>query len=81
MLSFALVPTDDTTTMPSAPSRPIRPAAQRERQSATELPGTDPVPRYDSEQLFAGSRRVAIVHAGREYSLRLTATNKLILTA
>ena len=39
------------------------------------------VPSYDSDQLFAGSRRVVIVHAGREYSLRLTAANKLILTA
>jgi hemin uptake protein HemP len=39
------------------------------------------VPRYHSEQLFAGARQIAIVHAGREYSLRLTAANKLILTA
>lgn len=67
--------------MPPSPSRQIRPAPERERQSATEPPCTDPVPRYDSEQLFAGSRRVAIVHAGREYSLRLTTANKLNLTA
>jgi hemin uptake protein HemP len=38
-------------------------------------------PRYTTEQLFAGMRHVVIVHGGREYSLRLTATNKLILTA
>lgn len=38
-------------------------------------------PRYSSEQLFAGARQLVIVHGRREYSLRLTATNKLILTA
>ena len=38
-------------------------------------------PRYSSEQLFEGARQLVIVHGGREYSLRLTATNKLILTA
>jgi hemin uptake protein HemP len=38
-------------------------------------------PRYSSEQLFAGARQLVIVHGDREYSLRLTATNKLILTA
>lgn len=65
--------------MPPAPSRPIR-TAPEQRPTAEPL-RVDPAPRYDSEQLFAGSRRVAIVHAGREYSLRLTAANKLILTA
>lgn len=64
--------------MATGASRPIRPTPER---TATEPSRTEPVPRYDSEQLFAGSRRVAIVHAGREYSLRLTAANKLILTA
>ncbi len=67
--------------MPSAPPRPPRPTPERERQSTTDPSGIAPVPRYESEQLFAGSRRVTIVHAGREYSLRLTAANKLILTA
>ena len=38
-------------------------------------------PRYSSEQLFAGARQLVIVHGDREYNLRLTATNKLILTA
>ncbi|MBC7162082.1 hemin uptake protein HemP [Immundisolibacter sp.] len=38
-------------------------------------------PRYTSEQLFVGMRHVVIVHGTREYSLRLTAANKLILTA
>jgi len=43
--------------------------------------GDQAPPRYNSEQLFAGARQLVIVHRGREYSLRLTATNKLILTA
>jgi hemin uptake protein HemP len=33
------------------------------------------------EQLFAGARQLVIVHGDREYRLRLTAANKLILTA
>lgn len=65
--------------MPPGPPCPARPAPVR--RPTTDLSQVDAVPRYDSEQLFAGSRRVAIVHAGREYSLRLTAANKLILTA
>ena len=43
--------------------------------------GDQAPPRYSSEQLFAGARQLVIVHGGREYNLRLTATNKLILTA
>lgn len=39
------------------------------------------LPRYDSKHLF-GAENVAIIqHAGREYQLRITAGNKLILTA
>lgn len=37
--------------------------------------------RLRSEELFAQSKQVVIEHAGREYCLRLTAGNKLILTA
>jgi hemin uptake protein HemP len=39
------------------------------------------LPRYTVEQLFAGARQLVIVHGDREYRLRLTAANKLILTA
>ncbi|MCD6706500.1 MAG: hemin uptake protein HemP [Thiobacillus sp.] len=39
------------------------------------------LPRFRSEDLFAGGKVVVIVHAEREYLLRLTASNKLILTA
>ena len=34
-----------------------------------------------SEALFSGRREVVIVHNGREYRLRLTQNDKLILTA
>ncbi|WP_240032005.1 hemin uptake protein HemP [Pseudomethylobacillus aquaticus] len=38
------------------------------------------IPRYTSEQLFAGARELIIQHAGAEYRLRLTSQGKLILT-
>ncbi len=34
-----------------------------------------------SEDLFVGTRVVIIVHGTREYQLRITSSNKLILTA
>jgi len=39
------------------------------------------IPRYTVDQLFSGARQLIIIHGGREYRLRLTAANKLILTA
>lgn len=41
----------------------------------------DTPPRYASDTLFSGSRIIVIEHAGREYRLSITASNKLILTA
>ena len=38
-------------------------------------------PRFISEDLFKGGKMVVIEHAGREYQLRVTSGNKLILTA
>lgn len=38
-------------------------------------------PVYRSEALFAQSKVIVIVHHGREYQLRVTSGNKLILTA
>ncbi|BBP01298.1 hemin uptake protein HemP [Sulfuriferula nivalis] len=38
-------------------------------------------PRYDSKHLFGEGNVAIIQHAGREYQLRITAGNKLILTA
>lgn len=37
-------------------------------------------PRIDSGRLFGGRRELVIEHAGREYRLRRTRTDKLILT-
>ena len=39
-----------------------------------------PPPRLLLESLLKGAREVIIIHAGQEYRLRLTSTNKLILT-
>jgi len=36
--------------------------------------------RLDSAALFAGGREIVIRHAGSEYGLRITRTDKLILT-
>ena len=64
------------------------PKPPQDRQSAPSNAGateavTAPAipPRYEAETLFAGARQLIIVHGEREYCLRLTATNKLILTA
>jgi hemin uptake protein HemP len=40
-----------------------------------------PPPTYTSESLFQGGKVVLILHEGREYWLRITHANKLILTA
>jgi hemin uptake protein HemP len=45
------------------------------RHAETVLPR-----RVKSEELFAGACEVVIVHGGAEYRLRLTRTDKLILT-
>jgi hemin uptake protein HemP len=45
-------------------------------------PPPDPPPRrLELAELLRGARCLEIVHAGRVYRLRLTATGKLILTA
>jgi hemin uptake protein HemP len=38
-------------------------------------------PTFRSEDLFGQSKVIVIVHGGREYQLRVTRANKLILTA
>jgi hemin uptake protein HemP len=42
---------------------------------------TDNVKRVASESLLGAKNELVIVHAGREYRLRLTQNGKLILTA
>jgi hemin uptake protein HemP len=37
--------------------------------------------RLKTEDLFAGSREIALLHNGREYRLRITQQGKLLLTA
>ena len=53
-------------------AKPPKPVASGE--------GTPP-PTYPSEALFQGGKVVLILHGGREYWLRITNANKLILTA
>lgn len=47
----------------------------------TPTPAKPACPTYRSEDLFAQAKVVVIVHGGREYRLRITRANKLILTA
>lgn len=65
--------------MPARPSAPP-PALPDTCDDAAVTDAAAP-PRYRAEALFAGARQLIIVHGEREYCLRLTATNKLILTA
>ena len=57
----------------SEPEQPPAPAAPADRH---------PRPRaIESSSLFGGAQEVVIRHAGREYRLRRTRLDKLILTA
>ena len=44
-------------------------------------PSSTAVKRVSSESLLGRAKELAIVHNGREYKLRLTQNDKLILTA
>jgi len=46
----------------------------------TAIPASSQPPRIPIEHLLKGGREVIILHAGQEYRLRLTASNKVILT-
>lgn len=48
---------------------------------ASRADETAPRRRIQSQTLFQGSRELIIVHAGKEYVLRITRQGKLILTA
>ena len=37
-------------------------------------------PRLSSDDVFHGQREVVIIHGGQDYLLRITKSNKLILT-
>jgi hemin uptake protein HemP len=57
-------------------SDPERSAGIESRAAA----GTIPPRRIDSTALFRDGREIVIVHRGREYRLRITRADKLILT-
>ena len=52
-------------------------------ESESNMPesASKPPPTFQSRDLFQGGKVVLIVHAGREYWLRITSAGKLILTA
>ncbi|MNJ65775.1 hypothetical protein D3C77_618130 [compost metagenome] len=47
---------------------------------AQQTGSAPPRPRVSSNELLGGSKELVIVHDGREYVLRLTRQDKLILT-
>lgn len=51
--------------------------SQDKAQSLNPTPAEPP--RFDSQELFQGSRVVVITHAGESYRLLLTRNNRLIL--
>jgi len=53
---------------------------EKKHQPAPSLVKPD-YPVYRSEALFTRGKVIVIVHQGREYQLRVTSGNKLILTA
>ena len=54
--------------MPADPSEPM------------STPGPGAPRRLDSAALFERAREIVIVHGGQEYRLRITRSDKLILT-
>lgn len=58
----------------SEASRSVKPS----KPLASHSPG---IPAYRSEELFGTGKVIVITHGGREYQLRITSANKLILTA
>lgn len=51
-----------------------------EPSGETARPARGPVRRIDSDTLLQREREIVIVHRGQEYHLRLTRSDKLILT-
>ncbi|HEY5801443.1 MAG TPA: hemin uptake protein HemP [Burkholderiaceae bacterium] len=64
---------------PAPPDLPTAPCVAA--ASAPAAVSALSVPRLDSGTLFARAREIEIAHDGRVYRLRITQSNKLILTA
>ena len=60
------------------PETPLRPAEIR--SPATETARGPAIPLLRSEELFGKAREILIEHGGGFYRLRVTHSNKLILT-
>jgi len=54
--------------------------ASVEPSAETARPARGPARRIDSDALLQREREIVIVHRGQEYHLRLTRSDKLILT-
>ncbi|NWG87774.1 MAG: hemin uptake protein HemP [Hydrogenophilaceae bacterium] len=54
---------------------------EKPNQPTQAKPCKSACPTFHSNELFAGGKVVVILHGGREYQLRITNANKLILTA
>lgn len=68
---------------PNAPRRPTAsaPAATDAGGHLRTNRSALPIRRIDSSELLDSAAELIIVHAGREYRLRVTSNGKLILTA
>ncbi|PZN33829.1 MAG: hemin uptake protein HemP [Proteobacteria bacterium] len=62
-----------------APKCPLR-SAETESSGRTTPPGGPTIPHIRSKDLFGSSREIVIEHEGSWYRLRVTYSNKLILT-
>lgn len=60
------------------PKSPLRPAEVR--SPAAEIARGPAIPLLRSEELFGKAREILIEHSGGYYRLRVTHSNKLILT-
>lgn len=64
---------------PSVPKPPLRPAEVRS-PAAEAAPHGPAIPLVRSKELFGAAREILIEHSGGFYRLRVTHSNKLILT-
>jgi hemin uptake protein HemP len=58
----------------------LPPLSAEVRSPATQPVGASAIPCFRSEELFGKVREILIQHGGAQYRLRITHSNKLILT-